>query len=209
MVLMKKKFLVVLLVILALPALLSARSLLDVSLGFGGTYTNRGDSSFSEGITNSKNWMFGGEVTVRFTVIQAQAMAFPVECADEGQGVLLLGLGSLNLPVLGSLVFLELGVGPSVTYVPSTTDNGGSYYILKGDDNKPKASEITFTDALMESPLYLQLGLGLEIGKVGLRVRYLFESESTLKNFIKTRSPMELFQLNSGSLSLALSLKMF
>lgn len=205
---MKKKFLVVLLVILALPALLSARSLLDVSLGFGGSYTNQGDSSFSEGIANSKNWMFGGEVTVRFAIVQAQAMAFPVECADEGQGVLLLGLGSLNLPVLGSLVFLELGMGPSVTYVPSTKNNGGSYYILK-DDAEAQASATTFTDALMASPLYLQLGLGLEIGKVGLRVRYLFESESTLENFINTRSPMELFQLNSGSLSLALSLRMF
>ncbi len=205
---MKKKFLVVLLVILALPVLLSARSLLDVSLGFGGTNTIRGDSSFSEGIQDPANWMFGGEVTVRFAIVQAQAMAFPVKCADEGQGVLLLGLGSLNLPVLGSLVFLELGMGPSVTYVPSTKDNGGAYYILK-DDPEAKASVTTFTDALIKSPMYLQLGLGLDLGKVGLRVRYLFESKSTLEGFINTRSPMELFQLNSGSLSLALSLKMF
>ena len=205
---MKKKFLAVMLVILALPALLSSRSLLDVSLGFGGSFTNPDGISFSDGIKDPENWMFGGEVAVRLTVLQAQAMAFPIECADDGQGVLLLGFASLNVPVVGSLLFLELGLGPSVTYVPSTKTNNGAYYVLK-DDPKASASEITFTDALMQSPLYLQLGLGVELGKVGLRVRYLFESDSTMENFIETKSPMDLFQLNSGSLSLALSLKMF
>ena len=207
MVFMKKKFLAVLLVILALPALLSARSLLDVSLGFGGSFTNPSESSFYDDIKSPENWMFGGEVAVRLTVLQAQAMAFPIECDDNGQGVLLLSFASLNVPIVGSLLFLELGMGPSVLYVPSTkTDD--AYYVLK-DDPKASASEITFTDALMHSPLYLQLGLGVGLGKVGLRVRYLFESDSTLKSFIETKSPMDLFNLNSGSLSLALSLKMF
>ncbi|MGB4406319.1 MAG: hypothetical protein WBI82_05615 [Sphaerochaeta sp.] len=205
---MKKKFLAVLLVILALPAFLGARSLLDVSLGFGGSFTNPSGSSFSESIKDPVNWKFGGEVAVRLTVLQAQAMAFPMECPENGQGVLLLGFASLNVPVVGSLLFLELGLGPSVLYVPATKTNDGAYYVLK-DDPKAPASDITFTDALMESPLYLQLGLGLEIGKVGLRVRYLFESDSTMGNFIETRSSMDLFQLTSGSLSLALSLKMF
>lgn len=204
---MKKKFLAVLLVILALPAILSARSLLDVSLGFGGAFTNPSGSSFSEGIKNPANWKFGGEVAVRLTVLQAQAMAFPIECDDAGQGVLLLGFASLNVPIVGSLLFLELGMGPSVTYVPSTTTNG-AYYVL-ADISKADASGITFTDALMQSPLYMQLGLGVQLGKVGVRVRYLLESYSTLEDFIGNRSPMELFQLKSGSLSLALSLKMF
>lgn len=203
---MKRKFLAVLLVVLALPAFLSARSLLDVSLGFGGAFTNKNGTSFSEGIKNPENWMFGGEVAVRLTVLQAQAMAFPIECADSGQGVLLLGFASLNVPIVGSLLFLELGLGPSVTYVPSTSTNN-AYYVLK--DSKKAASEITFSDAVMKSPLYLQLGLGVGLGKVGLRVRYLFESDSTCENFIETRSPMDLFQQNSGSLSLALSLRMF
>lgn len=205
---MKKKFLVVLLVLFLLPALLSARGLLDVSLGFGGSYTNPSDSSFSEGIKDPANWKFGGEVAVRLTVLQAQAMAFPIECDNDGQGVLLLGFASLNVPVVGSLLFLELGMGPSVTYVPSTKSNDGAYYVLPNDSEKP-ASEITFTDALMQSPIYMQLGLGVEIGKVGLRVRYLFESSSSMENFKETKSPMDLFQLNSGSLSLALSLRMF
>ena len=210
MIFMKKKFLAVLLVILALPAMLSARSLLDVSLGFGGAFTNPSGSSFSEGIKDPANWKFGGEVAVRLTVLQAQAMAFPIECEDAGQGVLLLGFASLNVPIVGSLLFLELGMGPSVTYVPSTNTNGGAYYVIPdAPDRKVKASDITFTDALLRSPLYMQLGLGLELGKVGVRVRYLLESDSTTQNLIETKSPMDMFQLNSGSLSLALSLKMF
>ncbi len=205
---MKKKCLAVLLLMLALPAFLSARSLLDVSLGFGGSFTNPSDSSFSEGIKDPSNWKFGGEAAVRLTVLQAQAMAFPMECEDNGQGVLLLGFASLNVPVVGSLLFLELGMGPSILYVPSTKDNGGAYYLVK-DNQKKMTNAITFTDALMQSPVYIQLGLGVEIGKVGLRVRYLFESESTMGGLIEKWSPMDLFQLNSGSLSLALSLKMF
>jgi len=207
MIFMKKKFLAILLVILALPAILGARSLLDISLGFGGSYTKPDAISFSKGIKNPANWKFGGEVAVRLTVLQVQAMAFPIECKDAGQGVLLLGFASLNVPIVDSLLFLELGMGPSVLYVPSTKTND-AYFVL-ADDSKPVASTITFTDAVMQSPLYLQLGLGVEIGKVGMRVRYMASSYSTLENFIETRSPMELFQLHSGSLSLALSLKMF
>lgn len=205
---MKKKFLVVLLVILVLPAFLSARSLLDVSLGFGGTFTTPSGSSFSEGIKNPENWRFGGEVAARLSVLQAQAMAFPIECTDGGQGVLLHGFASLNVPIVGSLLFLELGLGPSVTYVPSTGSDSVAYYILK-DNVREEASSLTFTDALMRSPLYLQLGLGVQLGKVGIRVRYLFESDSTMGDFLETKSPIDLFQVNSPSLSLALSLKMF
>ena len=206
---MKNKFLAVLLVILALPAILNARSLLDVSLGFGGSFINPSGGSVSESIKDPENWMFGGEAAVRFTVLQAQAMAFPIECddADNGQGVLLLGFASLNVPIVGSLLFLELGVGPSVLYVPSTKTND-AYYVLK-DDVKEDASAITFSGAVMKSPLYFQLGLGIGLGNVGVRVRYLFESDSTLERFIETKSPMGLFQVNRGSLSLALSLKMF
>lgn len=203
---MKKRFLAVLLVIFTLPALLSARSLLDVSLGFGGAFANKGGSSFSEGIKNPENWMFGGEVAVRLTVLQAQAMAFPINCKDNGQGVLLLGFASLNVPIVGSLLFLELGLGPSVLYVPSAKGND-AYYVLK-DGNSP-ASEITFIDALMKSPLYMQLGLGVGLGKVGVKVRYLIESGSTMEDFMESKSPMGLFQSKNGYLSLALSLKMF
>lgn len=205
---MKKKFLAILLVVLLLPAVLGARSLLDVSLGFGGAYTQPSAGSFSDGLAQPENWKFGGEIAVRLTVLQAQAMAFPIQCKDNGQGVLLLGLGSLNVPVVGSLLFLELGLGPSVTYVPSSKNNDGAYYVVK-DDTKKDASEISFTDALLQSPMYLQLGLGVEIGTVGVRVRYLLRSDCTLQNLLDTRSPLDLFVLNSGSLSLALSLKMF
>ena len=204
---MKKRFLAVLLVIFTLPALLSARSLLDVSLGFGGSFANKSGGSFSEGLKNPENWMFGGEVAVRLTVLQAQAMAFPIDCKDNGQGVLLLGFASLNVPIVGSLLFLELGLGPSVLYVPSTKDND-AYYVLKGKQTKP-ASEITFIDALMKSPLYMQLGLGVGLGKVGVKVRYLIESVSTMEAFIEDKSPIGLFQSSNGYLSLALSLKMF
>lgn len=205
---MKRRFLAIILIICAFPAFLSARSPIDLSLGFGGTFTNQQDVSFSEGIQNPENWMFGGEVAVRLSFLQAQAMAFPMECEDNGQGVLLLGFASLNLPVVGSLLFLELGVGPSVTYVPSTKDNGGAYYILK-DGSTPSAYELPFLEAVKKSPLYVQFGLGVGLGKVDLRVRYFLQSMATLQSFSESWSPLDLFQLQSGSLSLALSLKMF
>jgi len=205
---MYKKFLAMLVLSILLASSINARSLVNISLGVGGAYTPSGESDFAGGMENPNNWMFGAEMSVRLAVVQAQMMAFPIQCSDNGQGVLLLGLGSLNIPLVGPLLFLELGAGGSVTYVPSSENNQVSYYLVSKQEHHA-ASQMTFTEAALESPMYLQIGLGSELGSVGIRARYLLESGATLGSILETNDWWEMFQLQKGTLSLALSLKMF
>ena len=205
---MYKKFLVVLVLSVLLAASVSARSLINISLGVGGAYTPSGETGYAGGMENPDNWMFGGELSVRLAMLQAQMLAFPIQCTDEGQGVLLIGFGSLNIPLVGSLLFLELGAGASVTYVPSNESNQVAYYLVANQQSK-SANQMSFTEAALDSPLYLQFGLGSEIGSVGFRARYLLESKTTLGSVLETSAWWEIFQLRKGVLSLALSLKMF
>lgn len=205
---MRNKSLVVLVILcLLLPVSVGARSLLNVSLGFGAAYRPDETQEFSLGMQDPDNWLFGGEISARLLFLQAQAMVFPIECADADQGVLIIGLGSLSLPVLGSLLSLELGAGVGVTYVPSNTSDSRAYYALNG--NKVDAQEKTFGEAVWDSPVYLQAGFGSEVGPVGVKLRYLMESETNVGSVLDSDAWWGAFAIKKGTLSLALALKMF
>lgn len=200
-----KTILVIILVML--PSVLGARSLVNVSLGFGASYTPQAGIDYTTGMQDSDNWMFSGELSARFAFVQGQAMVFPLQCEDNGQGVLLIGMGSLNLPIIGSL-FLEAGLGASTIYVPQNGSNARSYYVQAGGQ-KGYSDEIAFTDALLNSPVYLEAGLGSEFGPVGIRLRYLMQSSLDLQSFVDSPNWWGVFAIEKGTLSLALALKMF
>ncbi len=201
-------FTLILVMLLMIPASLTARSLLNVSLGVGATYSPEQDSDISIGFEDPDNWMFSGELSARIAFLQGQAMVYPVTCADDAQGVLLIGMGSISLPVLGSLLAVEVGAGPSVTYMPTSSDESRSFYEL-ANGTHADAEDKTFTEAMFESPLYLQIGVGSEIGPVGLKVRYLLESSATLGSVLTSSEWWGAFAVDKASLSLALALKMF
>ncbi|MGE4454165.1 MAG: hypothetical protein AB7D92_06480 [Sphaerochaeta sp.] len=201
-------FTLTLVILLMIPATLTARSLLNVSLGVGATYSPEQDSDISIGFEDPDNWMFSGEISARLAFLQGQAMVYPVTCADDAQGVLLIGMGSFSLPVVGSLLAVEVGAGPSVTYMPTSSDESRSFYEL-ANGTHADAEEKTFTEAMLESPLYLQIGVGSEIGPVGLKVRYLLKSSETLGSVLSSSEWWGAFAVDKASLSLALALKMF
>ena len=194
-------------ILLLLPVSVGARSLVNVSLGFGATYSPQEDQAFDLGLQDPDNWLIGGELSARLAFVQANAMVLPIECGTSS-GVLMLGMGSLSLPVIGSLVSLEVGGGVGVTYVPSNADSSRSYYEL-ADETQADASQMSFTDAVRESPMYLQVGLGSELGPIGVKIRYLMESQATLGSVMKDNAWWSAFALKKQSLSLALALKMF
>ncbi|MGH0052079.1 MAG: hypothetical protein ACQ5SW_01645 [Sphaerochaetaceae bacterium] len=204
----KSTLILVIIMILMVPASIGARSLLDISLGFGATYTPVETGDLSLGFRNPDNWMFSGELGIRFAFVQGQAMVFPVTCNDDAQGVLLIGMGSVSLPVLGSVLALEFGAGPSVTYMPTSSESSRAFYEL-ADGQKADADEKSFAEAMWESPVYFQIGFGSEIGPVGIKLRYLMESEATLDSVFNARQWWDLFTVDKASLSLALALKMF
>jgi hypothetical protein len=203
----KSTFMLILIMILVVPFAIGARSLLNVSLGFGATYSPEEASDFTLGFKDPDNWMFSGELSARFAFLQGQAMVYPITCSDDAQGVLLIGMGSMSLPVLGSLLALEFGAGPSVTYMPTSSSSSRSYYELA--NGVVPAGEKTFTEAMFASPVYLQIGLGSEVGPVSIRARWLMESEVTLDSLFNSSEWWGMFAVNKASLSLALALKMF
>jgi hypothetical protein len=191
------------------PSTVGARSLLNVSLGFGATYSPKELDDISLGFQDPDNWLFSGELSARFAFLQGQAMVYPITCSnDTQQGVLLVGMGSMSLPVLGSLLALEFGAGPSVTYMPTSSSNSRSQYEL-ANGVCADTEEKTFTEAMFASPVYLQIGLGSEVGPVGLRIRWLMESSATLGSVFTSSEWWGMFAIDKASLSLALSLKMF
>jgi hypothetical protein len=91
---MRNKSLAVLVILcLLLPVSVGARSLLNVSLGFGAAYSPDEETEFSLGMEDPNNWLFGGEVSARLAFLQAQAMIFPIQCNEEETGILMIGLG--------------------------------------------------------------------------------------------------------------------
>ncbi len=206
---MRNKSLAVLVILcVLLPVSVGARSLVNVSLGFGAAYSPDEGTEFSLGMENPDNWLFGGEISARFAFIQAQAMIFPIECTEDESGVLMIGMGSLSLPIVGSLIALELGAGVGVTYVPTNTADSRAYYALP-HGAKADADDITFSEAVWESPVYLQAGIGTEIGPIGVKLRYLMESKKTVGSVLASDAWWGAFALEKGTLSLALALKMF
>ena len=207
---MRKKVAALLVIIaLLVPSFVGARSLVNVSLGFGASYAVQKPLDVSSGMNDSDNYLFSGEISARLAFLQAQALVFPMTCSDDGQGVLLVGLSSLSIPMLGSLLSLELGGGVGVTYIPTSTEgNSKSYYEL-ADGSKVDAQQKSFTQAVWESPFYLQVGLATEFGPIGLRLRYLLESRASVGTVFNQDTWFEVFDVEKGMISLALSLKMF
>lgn len=194
-------------ILLSLPVSVGARSLVNVSLGFGATYSPQEDQAFDLGLQDPDNWLIGGEISARLAFVQAQAMVLPIECG-EASGVLMLGMGSLSIPAIGSLVAVEVGGGVGVTYVPSSSDSSRSFYKL-ANGTQADASQKSFTDAVLASPMYFQVGLGSELGPIGVKIRYLMESQATLGSVMADNAWWSVFALKKQSLSLALALKMF
>ncbi|HOE84350.1 MAG TPA: hypothetical protein PLK91_03925 [Sphaerochaeta sp.] len=206
---MRKRVLAMLVLLCVLiPASLGARSLASVSLGFGASYLPDDDLEFSQGLSDPDNWCFHGELSARFTVLQAQALIFPVQCNAGNQGILLIGMGSLSLPMVGSLLSLELGGGVGLTYVPSTSDDVHPSYIL-GRGDQVETDTMPFGEALYQSPIYLQAALSSELGPVGLRLRYLMKTKTSCADVFGEAGVWSIFNVDSGALSLVLSLKMF
>jgi hypothetical protein len=205
---MNKRILAVMVLCFIIPFSMSARSLYDVSLGFGGSYSPSEDSDYFDQMTDPSNWNFGAELSVRVAFLQAQTLVFPLQCSDGGQGALLLGMAGLNTPLLGNLLQLELGVGASVIYVLSDDDDGTSYYEL-ADKSSASTSDTGFFEAVSDSPIYLMAGLGTQIGAVGIHARYLMESNATINSLSASQSWWKVFNIEESTLSLALTLKMF
>lgn len=193
--------------LLCLSLSLSARAMSSVSLGFGATYLPPMDESFSSGMEDSRNWILSGELNGRFLFLQTQGMVLLTKSEEETLAVQMIGLAGLNLPIVGSWLLVEISGGVGLRYVPKNQGVDYPYYVLSGGE-KAAADELSFLDAVLQSPIYLQMGIGADLGPLGLRARYLIETNQTIEQVIEKGQWWEIFVPNTGCLSLAVLLKM-
>ena len=158
-------------------------------------------------MADSQNWILSGELNARFLFLQAQTALVLSKSIEDAQAIKFIGLAGLNLPVIGSVVVLELGGGVGLTYVPQNPGVEKPYYALSGGENVP-VEDISFLDAVLQSPIYLQTGIGVDLGPLGLRARYMLESNQTIESVMDKGQWWEIFVPNNGCLSLAVLLKM-
>ncbi|MGI6227626.1 MAG: hypothetical protein ACOYJ1_15400 [Peptococcales bacterium] len=204
---MRKQVAVILTLLLFLSLPLTARSAFNLSLGFGATYCPPEKEDFSSGMGDSRNWILSGELNGRLFFLQAQATVMLTKSEEDTQALKAIALVGLNLPVVGSWMVMELSGGVGVTYVPQNPGVVKPYYALSGG-GKAAVEEVTFLDAVLQSPIHLQMGLGTDFGPLGLRARYVVESNQTIESVMAKGRWWEIFVPNSGCFSLAVLLKM-
>ena len=204
---MRKHVAVILTLLLFLSLPLTARSALNLSLGFGATYCPPEKEDFSSGMGDSQNWILSGELNGRLFFLQTQATVMLTKSEEDTQALKAIALAGVNLPVVGSWMVMELAAGVGVTYVPQNPGVENAYYALYGG-KKVAVEEIPFLDAVLQSPIHLQMGIGTDFGPLGLRARYLIESNQTIESVMAKGRWWEMFVPNSGCFSLAVLLKM-
>lgn len=204
---MRKPVVIILAILLFSSLPLTARSAYSLSLGFGATYCPPEKGDFSSGMEDSRNWILSGELNGRLFFLQAQAAVMLTKSEEDTQALKAIALAGVNLPVVGSWMVMELGAGVGLTYVPQNPGVENAYYALFGG-RKAEVEEISFPDAVLQSPIHLQMGLGTDFGPLGLRARYLFESNQTIGSMLENGRWWEMFVSHGGCFSLAVLLKM-
>lgn len=233
---MKKTTLLLAALLLLLPMSAGARNLFDMRLGFTGMYVGPTVSmedgepvGFFEGVKEGENWGFGGELSMRFSVIRLSATLFSTQLhqsqLDTAQlngvelavptastgGIRMLATLGFSFPIINNCLNLELGTGLGMRFMlPKTGDAYCAFpdYGSGGYVGIPMSS-ITFMDVLNKSPWHFRIGLDLTIGPFGVSAFYLMETKATVEGFGAAGGWSRLFQQNTGSLGIGITLSLF
>lgn len=228
---MKKTALLLAALLLLLPTVLDARDLFDMRLGFTGIYVEptavdgEDPEGFFEGIGNGKNWGFGGELSMRLSVVRLSATLFstqlhPTQVSGEGvavtqsmtSGIRMLTTLGISLPIINNYLDLEIGTGLGMRFMLPKTGEAYCAFPDYGRDGGyvgVPMSSVTFMDVLKKSPWHFRVGLDLTIGPFGIGAFYLMETKATIEGFSASGGWSRLFQQNTGSLGVGITLSLF
>lgn len=233
---MKKTALLLAALLLLLPTMVGARGLFNIRLGFTGMYVGPTVSAedgksvgFFEGIKEGENWGFGGELSMRLSVIRLSTTLFSTQLhqsqLDAAQmsgaglavptlstsGIRMLTTLGFSFPIINNYLDLELGTGLGMRFMlPKTGEAYCAFpdYGSGGYVGVPMSS-VTFMDVLNKSPWHFRIGLDLTIGPFGVSAFYLMETKATVEGFGAAGGWSRLFQQNTGSLGIGITLSLF
>ncbi len=233
---MKKTALLLAALLLLIPAVAGARELFDMRLGFTGMYVaptvsvnGEEPDGFFEGIKEGENWGFGGELSMRLSVVRLSATLFSTQLQpgqlDRTQmseaglsvpgsstgGIRMLATLGLSLPIINNYLDLELGTGLGMRFMLPKT--GEAYCAFPDYDSGGYVgipmSSVSFVDVLTKSPWHFRIGLDLTVGPFGIGAYYLMETKASVEGFDAAGGWSRLFQQNTGSLGVGITLSLF
>ncbi|MFA6688178.1 MAG: hypothetical protein ACOX6K_02190 [Sphaerochaetaceae bacterium] len=220
---MKRAAVLTTILLVLVPALLGARSLFGLRFGFTGMYVEPSGSDGSDGVFSGfgdgENWDFGGELSMRVSVLRLSASVFSTQLGAEAEsessdtsisGVRVLGTFGVSLPIINDYLDLEVGAGMGVRMM---LPDSGDVYCAFPDGNggyvTTPVSELEVVDILRKSPFHVRVGLDLTIGPFGVGAFYLMETKATIEGFDATGGWARLFQQETGSFGVGISLSLF
>lgn len=174
---LRKLSLFILISLTLIPANLVARNLFEVSLGVSGIYdTNDSETmdSFLQGMGDGTNWTIGVGLSTRLSLFDVSVMAMlPNGNQDGSEAMSLLSSVSMQVPLVTDSLYLSAGGG-------LTTD-----FMYPADGSEARvvgraASEVTFEDVLVDSPLHLRFGLDVLVGSAKFGLYYLMDSMASI-----------------------------
>lgn len=201
---MRKSLLFILVLLMLVPVAIGARSLFEVGLGVSGIYDTNDSQDFDrflEGMGSGENWTIGIALNTRLSVLDLSLMAMLPNGNQEGSEALsVLSSVSLQVPLVTDSVYVHVGGGLTTDFM---YPEDGSEARIVGRN----ASEVTFSDVIVDSPLHLRFGLDVLIGSSKVGFYYLMDSMASIREMGEPGGWANLFR-SSGNDKVAMMLQL-
>ncbi len=200
---MRKNLVCFLMIMLAIPTLVGARSFIEVDLGISGIYhTHNPDTMemFLDGMTRGENWTIGVGINTRLALFNVSFLAMVPNGGQAGQKLNLLSSLAFDIPLVTDALYLNIGGGLTTDFTFPTEDSEA--LIL----NRPVA-DVSFNEVLYQSPLHMKYGLDVLIGSAKVGLFYLVDTKATIERLGEPGGWADLF-VSSGSDKVGLMLQL-
>lgn len=215
LIVMKRKFVLVLVIALLVPLALSARNVFDARFGFNALYVPP-ESGISFDETMAANTSLGGNVLLRLWNVQATMMAVAVAPQGDGDPTSLSGFNlytdiSLSVPVVPDYIFLTLGAGIATDFRTNPDTNAmEAYFPSYGAETATTVplTELALGQAVTNSSLFWKFGLDLFLGPFNANVFYMMRTPATL-SALSAGQWDKLVQSSDNAIGVGFSLALF
>ena len=181
----------IMIILLLIPTGVGARSLFEVGLGLSGIYDTNDPEDFDtfiQGMGNGENWTIGVGLNTRLAFLDLSFLAMLPNGNQEGSEALsLLSSVAFQVPLVTGSVYLNAGGGLTTDF---TYPEDGSEARIIGRS----ASEVTFRDVVVDSPLHLRFGLDVLFGSAKVGIYYLMDSMASVGRLGEPGGWVDLFR---------------
>lgn len=192
---MRRSLLFIFVLLMLFPVALGARNLFEVGLGVSGIYDTNNPQDmdrFLEGMGRGENWTIGVGLNTRLSILDLSVMAMlPTGNQEENEALSILSSVALQIPFVTDVLYVSIGGGLTTDFL-YPEDGSGARVVGRS------ASEVTFTDVVVDSPLHLRFGLDVLFGSAKVGLFYLLDSMASIREMGEPGGWTDLFR-SSGN----------